>query len=54
MNTAVNVIYTGWLNENCYFVREIFLVQEISNFLLLGGIFSTSRWFPVALKEGAG
>ena len=30
MTAAINEGFIGWLHENCYFVRWIFLVREIS------------------------
>ena len=38
MTTAINEACNGWLHENCYLVRGIFLVWEMSISFAAGGI----------------
>ena len=46
MTAAINEACSGWLHENCYLVRGIFLVWEMSIFLLMWGILPPSTGFP--------
>ena len=63
MTTAINEACIGWLHENCYLVREIFLIWEMRIFFFFFFFFCCwARFFPhlegfpktVGLEEGAG
>ena len=51
MTAAINEACIWRLHENCYLVREIFLVREMSNILLLGRILSPSTNDKVSPKR---
>ena len=55
MSTAINLACIGRIHENCYLVRRIFLVREMSNISLLGGIplSPSDKTSPKSIGEGA-
>ena len=57
MTAVINETCIWRLHENCYLVREIFLVREMSNILLLGRIpppSTNDKVSPKAFGKGAG
>ena len=53
MTTAINEAWELGESESCYLVREIFLVREMSNILLMDGILPYPQGFAQSFRKGA-
>ena len=52
MTTAINEAWELGESESCYLVREIFLVREMSNILLMDGILPYPQGFAQSFRKG--
>lgn len=52
MTTAINEAWELGESESCYLVREIFLVREMSNILLMDGILPYPQGFAQSFGKG--